>query len=903
MPCCFASDPQREVSDALEKILAQRKVLQGQRHELRVRINDAPKKLDVLRQQVRKSLKAHAEIVRLQRLYRAKNAHDRNAATSAAAALASSPFFEEARLLERMGLEPDMPCLLLEAWSLGSDSVFLGEQWLNWDLLRDEAPKQRIEVALEPRILLSREDARKPSMQSTCGGSLLGSGNSGNLLLHFSQDDTRRDKVLSRLQLSSKQPWKQPAIPSRVVLKIWSWGGSAECLKAEPRRAETHKDHKGQKNLQKTQKTIQASGLSCWLEAIQAEVDARQKKDRAVNENWLQVGSSGDEVLVIGRHHALIQRLLEDKKEFLSCISREHLRLWFDCKSEILSIENLSSNQIVIQNGVSSSTVPAGKVARAQSGDILRFVAPDSLRKAANADSFLLFRIVVQKPIASCGGRKCQGGGGDSLYTVITTDETLEHQTFCGGCCAQLHLEMSTFKQTHAILPPSWKLLCESHAVEVDIVATADSHSNGNPNDTQPPSGLWAADFGSQKLHLPFALAQRAALKEKQVERRKAQLEHAKRAEAERLEEEAERRKRMLEYNLAEDIDPEQEDLCEAGAKPGRANVHTGLTPAPKSFAPEPRVIQSIEKATEEPQVPRELQGFGPDSTEDYMEALDRPAEQRKRRILHDAEPIMAQTDSKENHQRLLRLLCQKFGLLYRGEHMEIHAAVHQASLATSLTAKVTLHFAPLDGRTFSRLEATLHMDFGALHCECDQTVQTLADGVPTVLFEEQMSSFKQLMDFELMDVLGQPPVLDLKAYLLQASSEEAVNIQLRVPLLTTSFLKPLRPTFRFSQEWDAPDLQAAANVESTADWMRPEHAAALTLGGSLQLFHLTKDIIGLAAELPAHGCHEPQAVLVRIAAFADGKMTVQTRSQEVRLAHAVAAAMASVLLCPPAEI
>ena len=78
----------------------------------------------------------------------------------------------------------------------------------------------------------------------------------------------------------------------------------------------------------------------------------------------------------------------------------------------------------------------------------------------------------------------------------------------------------------------------------------------------------------------------------------------------------------MLEYNLAEDIDPEEEeDLCEAGAKPGRANVHTGLTPAPKSFAPEPRVIQSIEKATEEPQVPRELQGFGPDSTEDYMEA------------------------------------------------------------------------------------------------------------------------------------------------------------------------------------------------------------------------------------------------------------------------------------------
>ena len=99
------------------------------------------------------------------------------------------------------------------------------------------------------------------------------------------------------------------------------------------------------------------------------------------------------------------------------------------------------------------------------------------------------------------------------------------------------------------------------------------------------------------------------------MERRKAQLEHAKRAETERLKEEAESRKRMLEHNLAEDINPEQKDLCEG------ANVHTRLTPAPKSFAPEPRTIQPIEKATEEPQVPGELQGFGQDSMEDDVEA------------------------------------------------------------------------------------------------------------------------------------------------------------------------------------------------------------------------------------------------------------------------------------------
>lgn len=114
------------------------------------------------------------------------------------------------------------------------------------------------------------------------------------------------------------------------------------------------------------------------------------------------------------------------------------------------------------------------------------------------------------------------------------------------------------------------------------------------------------------------------------MERRKAQLEHAKRAEAERLEEEAESRRRMLEYNLAEDVDPEQEDLCEAGAKPG---MHTDLTPAPKS--PEPRVIQSTEKATEEPQVPRELRGSGQDSMHDYAEASNEEQERAKANETH----------------------------------------------------------------------------------------------------------------------------------------------------------------------------------------------------------------------------------------------------------------------------
>jgi len=41
-----------------------------------------------------------------------------------------------------------------------------------------------------------------------------------------------------------------------------------------------------------------------------------------------------------------------------------------------------------------------------------------------------------------------------------------------------------------------------------------------------------------------------------------------------------------------------------------------------------------------------------------------------------------------------------------------------------------------------------------------------------------QMSSFKQLMDFELMDVLGQPPVLDLKADALERIWEDQKHLK-----------------------------------------------------------------------------------------------------------------------------
>ena len=525
MPCCFTAGRKRGVADELERVLAERKILQGQRHELRVRVNEAPAKLEALQHQLRKALKTQAEIVKLQRQFKARNARERSATASAAAVLASSPLFEEASLLQRMGLEPEFPCLLIEAWS--TESLLLGEQWLNWEVLKTAATQQRTEVALEARVLLSREDEKKLSMQSTCGGSLLGSV--GNLLLHFNHmDDTAEGKVLFRLHLSSKEPWKQSAIPGRITLKIWSWGGSLDSLKTDV-EVRRHKSL-GHANPSKT-------SLSCWLQAIGPLEghDSKSKSADKISSDCIQVVSGSDEVLLLGRHHPLIQRFLEDRKELLSCISREHLRLWFDSKSEILFVENLSSNPIVIQNeiggldgnsmppmpGSSSNTVPAGNIARMQNGDLLRFVAPDSLRgKLGSQDlpaSFpLSFRVIVEKFDASCAGRKCQGGGGDPLYILKTDTSDHDHHDrhdliCCASCCAELHLANPTyaFRQTTETLPASWNLLCESQAVDVDM------YPNATP---EIPSGhSWAADFRAQKLHLPSVLAQGVVLKQKQA--------------------------------------------------------------------------------------------------------------------------------------------------------------------------------------------------------------------------------------------------------------------------------------------------------------------------------------------------------------------------------------------------
>ncbi|CAK9118644.1 unnamed protein product [Durusdinium trenchii] len=103
------------------------------------------------------------------------------------------------------------------------------------------------------------------------------------------------------------------------------------------------------------------------------------------------------------------------------------------------------------------------------------------------------------------------------------------------------------------------------------------------------------------------------------------------------------------------------------------------------------------------------------------------------------------------------------------------------------------------------------------------------------------------------MDVLGQPPSMNVKANLVGEMNEEPMelaNFFIRLPLLVTSFLKPLQPTFRFKQEWDSPDLEAAADVHSTADWMRSKDSlAALTLDGTMSTQSRYTELIRLCIQ------------------------------------------------------
>ena len=483
LPCCFSSQPRRGVSDELEKVLAERDFLQQQCQELQSR-GGAPLNVEALQEQIRKTSRSQPEFAKqLQhcKTKNARNARNGHVLKTSAADFAAASIYDQDWLLNSIGIEPDVPWLLVEAWFANS---LLGEQWLHWDDLEKDSTKASspaYNILMETRLLFSRNGDRKPSIESTCQGGLL--EHLGNLQLHFKLEGVGTEKVLSKLQLSCTRACRAESIPRNVKLQVWCWGGAIS--------AETSK------SCERTP----ATQTTCWLEAL-----ASDSPDNTETNQWLQLSS---EALVIGRHHPFIQGLLDGKKHFLKCVSREHLRLSFDKKCKILQVDNISGNPIVIQSDgleMQSSTsstrtqiIRAGKVGRAQHGDTLRLFRPDSENESAKEDSFisatylLSFRIVVQQTEIVCAGRSCEGVGGDRLYKVESRGSS-DCKIYCESCCVDLQLKSSaySFKQLDVALPAPWNLLCESNdSAKVETYPGIEDHFT------------WGADFGAQRLCIP----------------------------------------------------------------------------------------------------------------------------------------------------------------------------------------------------------------------------------------------------------------------------------------------------------------------------------------------------------------------------------------------------------------
>jgi len=238
-----------------------------------------------------------------------------------------------------------------------------------------------------------------------------------------------------------------------------------------------------------------------------------------------------------------------------------------------------------------------------------------------------------------------------------------------------------------------------------------------------------------------------------------------------------------------------------------------------------------------------------------------------------------------------------------------VTAATSSRVPTDGLVATVTLQIKASSNRNFNSVQLDLEgVDVTALHLEDHSTSMTLPS-----------NNVERVVSFELIDILCGPPFARVEATFNPSSWDgdqpdvSSCSCDLWLPLLVTSFLQPLRADSSFDQAWKHPDLQEApaktlavsvlAKYTRVKSW--PDSVInMLCFGGALQSFGLPRNSLGFAAELPSHGCiDETHVVLVSLVRTSDGSVTLTGRSQELRLAEAVVAALASLLRCLPKAV
>ncbi|CAE7573504.1 unnamed protein product [Symbiodinium natans] len=854
-----------------------------------------------------------------------------------------------------------MPQLLVEAWS---SEGFLGEQWIS--------PESVSPLQMSPMALFSRPDEGKPDVSTL--------DTLPNLELYFHADAGPEGFLIFGMQLFCMEPTALSQTPDDVKLSVWRWGCAGEGAPSARSASEVPGTE--------AEQAEQAKQAECWLEAINVG-DALKHPQ---GDLWLQVPESeaGIPEMVLGRNHTYLKHLLS--KDTLICVSREHLRLRFDPLSACLSLDNLSSNPVL----VGGTMIPPGRRGtNLRNGDVVRLVAPSSLlpghqgpkqppsvsemplsedvdnvgMNVPEMDGFeedvtglrselaylLSLRVHLHAEELRCHADDCRGGGGDPLYNVsdVSAPPTQSRRVLCWTCCQELRKNASL---RFAVIPgrvlhASWDLLCQT-----DALATQ-RQDNLPMAQATPGCGVsWGVDFESAELRLPILTSfSRRALEAQTPDGCRVDGPNIESLQAELIAAEDE-----AEKSLGEVVDL----AAQAGINPGETCfVHAPLT-EPVS---DPRDIWALQAhaATLKAEIGR-LQRLHAesqmevtpkdakpapcnaltldtdhsdhsdhshhsdhsdhaadvDSSEDCAEVISgtkndqsaddkvdedaAPAPKPSRRILHDAEPLRASgldPEAAANHQRLMQLLRGGSGMLYKHELLQISSELQRPdfgdkTLTAGLTAIVKLQLVPAPGLELSRLHLELHADAAALHCECDG--QPVHDDVLPASFDRGGSSF--ILEFELMEVLCQPPSLNLQAELTAATvatdemasdSVQSCHLHVRLPVLITTFLEPWHCSF--DEEWVAPDLQAASEqkVPSSVVMADAEVVESLSFGGALHCSSRAETRARFAARLREHGCtHEMQVVLVQLSSLDDGKLALAAKSQDLRLAEAVLAAV-----------
>jgi len=540
----------------------------------------------------------------------------------------------------------------------------------------------------------------------------------------------------------------------------------------------------------------------------------------------------------------------------------------------------------------------------------------------------------------------CIGGAGELLYEVGDSNAASRAAIYCVACSAKLCAENPDLRVAsvpRAVLPAHWVLLFQSSHVEV--------------RRSQSSRTEWQATFDEQAIIPGLPSRDAAIAAADQMQRQRTARFTARRTDAstnltrhaERHEvlanEEAELKSTELQHDVSSarrlqldekrtaDLGSLKRDVEKFGYDAVSLRAELEMAAAAALLHRESETKSEAEmalKAKEESEV-REHRAFEAKEEEAAAaKARSQPPPGPTVMIRGAAEPLHPPRGGTalENHRRLLQMMFEPEGLLYRDGRIEAHVVVgrhpglrgesaspDEASEAPmhSLWAEliVQLRVRPkrsspasspgtsADGSDLA--EGVGNDGFAAIQLHCETDVAALeCELLPRSGADTSIGAVSKVVEqtirFELLEFLAGHPTLNVNAHLSLGDDVQEHNCKVTLPIGITTFLRPLDTDTDFNEKWKGSGLTEShlgvpvpvpGSVRSASKSGRKKRepppspgltpasvatgsevvSAALTCGGAFRCFQLAGGVLGLGAELPEHGCvDEPHMVLVCVA-------------------------------------